>query len=268
MIFDSHAHYDDEQFDIDREELLEMLPENGISNVINIGCDVKSSIKAIELSEQYPYIYASVGIHPEYADKVGESDLIQIEELLENEKVVAIGEIGLDYYYEDCADRDTQIDLFLKQLELCKKYDLPAIIHSREAAMDTFETIKSSGVKKGVVHCYSGSKEMALDYIKLGFYVGIGGVLTYKNARKTVEVVEEIPLDKILIETDAPYLSPVPMRGKRNDSSNLKYVCQKIAEIKNIDVRKVEKITEENAKKLFLDNKKRLLNSDKKRQKR
>lgn len=250
MYFDSHAHYDDEKFDLDREELLNSLKEKGVDHVINAAADMQSAYSSIELAKQYEFIYAAIGVHPHDAENMKEADLSTLEEMSKYEKVVAIGEIGLDYYY-DFSPKDIQRKWFIEQLELAKKVDLPVIIHSRDACQETFEIIRESGIKKGVIHCFSGSKEMAKEYVKMGFYIGIGGSLTFKNARKTVEVVEEIPITSILIETDAPYLTPVPYRGRRNDSSYLIHVVEKIAEIKAITSEEVSKVTTENAKKLF-----------------
>lgn len=250
MYFDSHAHYNDEDFESDRDELLVTIHEKNTDYIVNAGADIESSIKGIELSKTYSFIYASVGVHPHDVQELTEADLEKLKELAAEEKVVAIGEIGLDYYYNH-SEPEKQIYWFEKQLELAKTLDLPVIIHSREASQATFDIICKSGVKEGVIHCFSGSKELAKEYIKRGFYIGVGGSLTFKNARKTVEVVETIPLEFIVIETDAPYLTPVPHRGKRNNSSYLEHVVDKIAEIKQISHEEVARITQENAKKLF-----------------
>lgn len=251
MYFESHAHYDDKRFDKDREKLLkQLLPESGVETVINIGADMNSSYKSVKLAEKYPYFYAAVGVHPHDAASMSDQDLETLHALSNHRKVVAIGEIGLDFYYDN-SPRNLQRFWFQKQLSLAKETNLPVVIHSREAAQECFNMIKSSGVRRGVIHCYSGSAQMALDYIKMGFYIGIGGTLTYQNAKKTVEVVEAIPLEKILLETDSPYLSPVPKRGERNDSRNLVYVAEKIADIKKISHSQVTDITKENANNLF-----------------
>lgn len=251
MYFESHAHYDDKRFDKDREKLLkQLLPESGVETVINIGADMNSSYKSVKLAEKYSYFYAAVGVHPHDAASMSDSDLETLHALSNHRKVVAIGEIGLDFYYDN-SPRNLQRFWFQKQLSLAKETNLPVVIHSREAAQECFNIIKSSGVRRGVIHCYSGSAQMALDYIKMGFYIGIGGTLTYQNAKKTVEVVEAIPLEKILLETDSPYLSPVPKRGERNDSRNLVYVAEKIADIKKISHSQVTDITKENANNLF-----------------
>ncbi|OON98655.1 MAG: hydrolase TatD [Epulopiscium sp. Nele67-Bin004] len=248
--FDSHAHYDDERFDEDRESLLNYIKEQGVDYVMNVGADMQGIKDGIELAKKYPYIYASVGIHPHYVAQLNPSDLEVLEELAKQPKVKAIGEIGLDYYYDN-SPRDVQKEWFRLQLGLAKKLDMPVIIHSRDACQDTFDILKDENITNGVIHCFSGSKELALEYIKRGFYIGVGGSLTFKNARKTVEVVENIPLEKILIETDAPYLSPVPHRGKRNDSSYLLHVVEKIANIQNVDPVQVAEVTLENAKLLY-----------------
>lgn len=251
MYFDSHTHYDDERFDDDRNELLASFPNAGIENVVNSSSDIASSKASITLTEKYPFFYASVGVHPHEVEKMTEQDLLELETLSKHEKVVAIGEIGLDFYY-DLSPRDMQRYWFKRQLELAERLDMPIIVHSRDAAQECFDIIKASGVRKGVIHCYSGSAQMAKDYIDMGFYIGIGGSLTFKNNKKTVEVVEQIPLEKILIETDAPYLAPVPYRGRRNDSRLLKYVVEAIGKIKNMDENDVCNITKINANRLFI----------------
>ncbi len=250
MYFESHAHYDDGRFKNDREEILNLLPSCGIDYVINVGCDMKSSRESIKMAEKYDYIYAAVGVHPHDAENMKESDLDEIRQMSNHKKVVAIGEIGLDFYYDN-SPRDVQRYWFKRQLEIVKELNKPVIIHSRDASQETFDIIKESGVKKGVIHCYSGSAQMAMDYVKMGFYIGVGGVVTFSNAKKLVEVVEAIQLEQILIETDSPYLSPIPNRGKRNDSRNLQFVVEKIAKIKDISPEKVANITKLNAKQLF-----------------
>lgn len=250
MYFESHAHYDDGRFKNDREEILNLLPSCGIDYVINVGCDMKSSRESIKMAEKYDYIYAAVGVHPHDAENMKESDLDELRQMSNHKKVVAIGEIGLDFYYDN-SPRDVQRYWFKRQLEIVKELNKPVIIHSRDASQETFDIIKESGVKKGVIHCYSGSAQMAMDYVKMGFYIGVGGVVTFSNAKKLVEVVEAIQLEQILIETDSPYLSPIPNRGKRNDSRNLQFVVEKIAKIKDISPEKVANITKLNAKQLF-----------------
>lgn len=250
MYFDSHAHYNDERFDEDRDQLLKDIHDKGVEYIINIGADMPSSRESIILAEKYPFIYATVGVHPHEVDEMTMEDIEELEGMTMYPKVVGIGEIGLDFYYNHSTE-ENQIKWFKVQLELAKKLNLPVSIHSRDASQLTFDIIAESGVKEGVIHCFSGSRELAIEYIKRGFYIGIGGSLTFKNARKTVEVVGSIPLDKILVETDCPYLTPVPHRGKRNDSSYLPYIMQKIAEIKGITEEEVAKTTLENTKKLF-----------------
>lgn len=254
MIFDTHAHYDDSRFDEDRHTLIEEMHSNGICNIINIGANIESSKKSIELAEKYDFIYAAVGVHPHDVGSMIDKDIEILKDYAKCTKVVAIGEIGLDYYY-DLSPRENQKYWFEKQLDLAYSLDLPVVIHSRDATQDTFDIIKNSPVRKGVIHAFSGSLDYALKYIDLGFYIGVGGVLTFKNGRKLVEVVENIDLEHILLETDAPYLSPVPLRGTRNNSQNLKYVVDKISELKQISPEIVVEKTRENANVLFCNKK-------------
>lgn len=248
-IFDTHAHYDDTAFNEDRDELLSAMPENGVDYIINQGVDIATSRFAISLAEKYNHVYAAVGIHPQDVNKL--EDINEIRKLTKHEKVVAIGEIGLDYYHDD-TNKDIQLKYFKNQLELANELNLPAVIHDREAHKDTLDTLASITLNNsGVIHCFSGSVEMAKELIKLGFYLGLDGPVTFKNARNTIEVLNYIPLDKILIETDAPYLTPEPFRGKRNNSMYLVYVINKIAEIKRIEPEKIAEITMQNAKNLF-----------------
>lgn len=251
MYFESHAHYDDERFDEDRDTLLASFPAEGIETVVNASSDIKSSKASIALSEKYPFFYAAVGVHPHEVENITEADIDELRELSKHPKVVAIGEIGLDYYY-DLSPRNLQRHWFKRQLELADKLKMPVIIHSRDAAQECFDIIKNSNVRNGVIHCYSGSAEMAEEYIKMGFYIGVGGSLTFKNNKKGVETVERIPIEKILIETDSPYLAPVPYRGKRNDSRLLKYVVERISQIKNIPENDICNITKNNAQNLFI----------------
>ena len=244
LIFDTHAHYDDKAFDGDREDVIDMLFKNGVCGVVNQGTDIKTSEFSINLARRYDGFYAAVGLHPECLDENSINDLCKIRELAKSEKVVAIGEIGLDYYYD--IPRDLQKTVFTKQLELAAELDLPVNIHDREAHGDTLEMLKKYK-PKGIWHCFSGSVEMAKEILKLGMYIGIGGVVTFKNARKTVEVIEAIPLERLVLETDCPYLSPVPFRGKRNDSSMIKYTAQRIAEIRNTTAEEILTITRRNA---------------------
>ena len=251
MIFDTHAHYDDEAFHADREEVLKTLGQGGFT-ITNVGSGLEESIKSVELSGEYPFIYAAVGLHPDYAADWNDATREKLIELSAHPKCVAIGEIGLDYYYED-PNREVQKAAFRGQLALAKELQMPVIIHSRDAALDTLNLIEESGISEqgGIMHCFSYSPEVAAQCLKSGFYIGVGGALTFKNARKLPEVVEMCPLDRLVIETDCPYMAPVPYRGKRNDSGYLTYVCSRIAEIKQISVKEVEQITCENAMRVY-----------------
>ncbi len=248
-IFDTHAHYDDDAFDSDRDVLLSSLESRGVKYVIDCGCDVKSSEKAIALSEKYGFIYAAVGIHPHEAEDSNESSLHEIAKLTEHEKVVAIGEIGLDYHY-DFSPRDVQKEYFEKQIILANELDMPIIVHDREAHEDTMQLLRKYK-PKGVLHCFSGSVETAKEVISLGMYIGLGGAVTFKNAKKPLEVAKYLPLDRLLLETDAPYMTPVPYRGKRNDSTLIPYAALTIAEVKGIEPQQVVDAACENAKRLF-----------------
>lgn len=252
MLIDSHAHLDDRRFDRDRKDIINSFEENDISLVINPGADLSSSIKAVNLAEEYENIYAAVGVHPHSAKEVDESTIEILKSFTNREKVVAVGEIGLDYHYDN-SPRDIQRKWFTEQMKLAKEVDLPIIIHSRDAQQDTFDLLKAEqdGNLEGVLHCYSGSVEMAREYIKLGFYISIAGPVTFKNARVLKEVAREIPLDKMLIETDAPYLTPEPNRGKRNEPVYVRFVAATIAEAKGISFEEVAKRTAENTKRLF-----------------
>lgn len=251
MIFDTHAHYDDEQFDEDREQLLAGLQEAGIETVVNVGATLEGCLSTIRLAEQYPFIYAAVGVHPDEVGTLDEEKFSWLKEKLSHEKVVAVGEIGFDYYW-DQESHEVQKKWFLRQLEAAREAGLPVIIHSREAAADTLEMMKEYGQDlKGIIHCYSYSVEHAREYVKMGYLLGIGGVVTFKNARKLKEVVEEIPLEALVLETDCPYLAPVPNRGKRNSSLNLPLIAEEIAAIKQISCEEVITQTRENARKLF-----------------
>ena len=250
MYFDTHAHYDSGAFNADREEVLAALPEAGVALVVNPGCEVRSSETTIALAERFPHVWAAVGIHPEDMADMSDGDLNKIEQLSKHPKCVAIGEIGLDYYW-DASHKEEQKALFIEQLALALRRDLPVIVHDREAHGDCLDIVRQYPGLRGVFHCYSGSVEMAQEFLKRGWYLGFDGPITYKNARKALEVLEICPLDRILIETDSPYMSPVPMRGKRNDSRNLVYVTEKIAEIKGITPEEAAAVTMENGKKLF-----------------
>jgi len=252
MIFETHAHYDDEAFDEDREALLGRMRENGIEYIINIGADLKTTANTVALTEKYPFIYGAAGVHPDMTKELNEENFAWLCEQCRKEKIVAVGEIGLDYYW-DATPRDVQKEWFLRQMNLAKEIGKPVVIHSREAAQDTYDMIKEhhAGTTGGVIHCFSYSKEMAEAYVKLGYSIGIGGVVTFKNARKLKEAVEAIPLGSILLETDSPYLAPVPYRGKRNCSLYIPHIAQEIAALKGVSYEEVVEVTNQNAKKLF-----------------
>ena len=255
MIIETHAHYDDGAFDEDRESLIESLPGQGIGRVINVGASMPTTRNSIELAKRYPFIYAAVGVHPDDAPQMTEADLSELRSYCSYEKTVAVGEIGLDYYWhKEEEHRKKQQYYFRRQLAIAREEKLPFIIHSREAAKDTFDilTEEKAGEIGGVVHCYSYSAELAREYIKMGLYIGIGGVVTFKNAKKLKEVAAEIPLDHILLETDSPYMAPTPFRGKRNCSLYLPYVAKEIAALKGITPEEVITATEKNARKLFV----------------
>ena len=251
MLFDTHAHLDDRAFDCDREELLAGLAARGTSMVMNPGCSLDSSKNAVALANAYPWIYAAVGSHPDVADEVNEAVLERYRLLAaENPKVKAIGEIGIDYHYEDIP-REFQLKAFRMQMELAKELNLPVIVHEREAHEDGMKVVKEFPEVKGVFHCYSGSAEMARQLVDLGWYIGFTGVLTFKNARKAIETAENIPLERIVLETDCPYMAPVPHRGKRNDPGYLCYMAQKLAQIRGLSVEEIGHITAENGKRLY-----------------
>lgn len=252
MIFETHAHYDDEAFDEDRDSLLNSLHEAGIEYVVNVGAGIETTKKTLELTERYPFVYGAVGVHPSETAELNEDNFKWLRETAKKPKVVAIGEIGLDYYW-DTPDRQIQKEWFLRQMDLALELKLPAIIHSRDAAADTYDMIKAADLKLtgGVIHCFSYEKEMAKNYLNMGFYLGIGGVVTFKNARKLKEVVEYAPIEQLVLETDCPYLAPEPNRGKRNSSLNLTYVAKEIARLKDMAYEEVISITEENAKRMY-----------------
>lgn len=252
MIFDTHAHYDDEKFDEDRDELLKSLADAGVGTVVDAASTIDSCHQIIELIDKYPFLYGTLGIHPSECKDMTEDDLDWIRQQLKNPKIVAIGEIGLDYYWPE-PDHDIQKKWFEKQLELAKETDMPIVIHSRDAAEDTLNMIKMAQLppKTVDIHCFSYSKEIAREYLNMGYYLGVGGVVTFKNAKKLKEVVEYAPIENILLETDCPYLAPEPNRGKRNSSLNLEYVVDKIAELKNMDREDVISITEKNAQDFY-----------------
>ncbi len=252
MIFESHAHYDDEAFDEDRESLLISLAGHGIDRVINVGASLAGCRATLELMEKYPFVYGAMGVHPGETEELSETGIAWLREQCSRDKVVAVGEIGLDYYWKE-PEEAVQKRWFERQLELAREVALPVIIHSRDAAKDTLDMMQALHAEEmgGVVHCYSYTKELAREYLNMDFYFGIGGVITFKNAKKLKEAVDYIPLDKILLETDSPYLAPEPNRGKRNSSLNLPYIAQAVAELKGISREEVEEATSRNAERLF-----------------
>ena len=252
MIFDTHSHYDDEAFDEDREALLYNMRTSGVERIVNVGADIVSSRTALALAERYDFMYCALGMHPSETGSLTEADMDWIREHANHKKVVAIGEFGLDYHWPE-PDAATQKKWFYRQIELAKEVQLPIIIHSREAAAETMAVLTETKAYEcgGVIHCYSYSPEMAKEYVKMGFYIGIGGVVTFKNAKKLKKTVEELSLGDIVLETDCPYLAPEPMRGKRNDSSLLVHVAEKIAQLKRVSVDEVIDVTTKKAKKLY-----------------
>lgn len=254
MIFETHAHYDDSRFDEDRDVVLREVLSAGIGPIVNVGASIESTKTTLGLAEKYDFVYAAVGVHPSEIRDLNEEAFEWLQNQSSGNKVVAVGEIGLDYYW----DKEPQVQAnqrywFGRQLELARETNLPVIIHSRDAGADTLQVMKDHHAEEipGVIHCYSYSKELAMEFIKMGYYIGIGGVVTFKNARKLVETVEAIPMERILLETDCPYMAPEPFRGKRNSSLYLPYVVEKIAKVKGISKEEVERITEENARGLF-----------------
>lgn len=252
MIFDTHAHYDDEAFDADREALLSGMEEHGIEAVVNIGAGLRSSENTLELVKRWPNVYGAVGVHPNEAQELDEERMEWLKQAAAADKIVAIGEIGLDYYWNE-PEREIQKKWFLRQLELAREVRLPVVIHSRDAAQDTLEFMKAAHAEEigGVIHCFSYGVELAREYLNMGFYLGIGGVLTFKNARRLKEVAVFAPLDRLVLETDSPYLAPVPFRGKRNSSWNLPYVAEALAQIRGISPEEVILATNRNAKALY-----------------
>ena len=251
-IFDTHAHYDDEDFDADRYELLESMKEHGVGTIVNIGASMRSCKTTLALAEKYPFVYGALGVHPSDCGQMTEEDIRWIKVNAANEKIVAIGEIGLDYYWDN-VERDVQKKWFVRQLEIAKETGHPVIIHSRDAAQDTLEIMKAEhkDTTGGVIHCFSYGVEMAREYLNMDYFIGVGGVLTFKNGKKLKEVVEYAPMDKLVLETDCPYLAPVPYRGKRNSSLYLTHVVEEMAAIKGMSVEEVIRVTAENAKKLY-----------------
>lgn len=251
MLFDTHAHYDDEAFDADREALLAEMPERNVGRIVNPGCTVETSRQAVALAERFSHVYAAVGIHPENCGDFTDEDIAALRQLAQHQKVVAIGEIGLDYYWEENPPRQWQQRVLRAQMALAEELKLPVIIHDRDAHADTLAIVKEFPRVKGVFHCYSGSVEDARTLLKMGWMLSFNGAITFKNARKAPEVIAEVPMERIMIETDSPYLTPVPYRGKRNDSGYVHLVAEKIARIKGLTVQEVEEITFENGKRFF-----------------
>ena len=249
-IFDSHAHYDDERFDPDRDELLELLPQKGICCIINAASDLATGEKCLELAEKYDYIYAAAGVHPHEADSWNELSEERLRAQLKHPKAVAIGEIGLDYHY-DFSPREVQCEVLRRQLRLAKELDLPVIIHDREAHGDMYAILREFSPLRGVVHCFSGSVELADETIRYGMHIGLGGAVTFKNARVPLEVAAHIPLERLLVETDAPYMTPVPHRGERCDSSMIAYTAEKLAEVRGISPEELLDAASRNAQQLF-----------------
>ncbi len=250
MLFDTHAHLNDERFDEDRDVLIASFKENGISNVCEIGFDILSSVKAKELSEKYDFIYSAVGVHPHDSKDMKDNDFDTLKELLSCDKVVALGEIGLDYYYDN-SDRETQRKRFIEQLELSKEIKCPVVIHTRDAMEDTINILKAHGGGDGIIHCYSGSKESAKILLNMGYYISFAGPVTFKNANAILDVIRYVPSDRMLIETDSPYLAPVPFRGERNCPIYVAEVAKKIAEIKGMEYEQVARKTMQNAKTVY-----------------
>ena len=251
MIIDTHAHYDDEQFDEDREEILGKMQDAGIGMIMDAGSTILSWDKIVKLTEEYPFVYGAIGVHPDEVGNLDETQFARMERLLDKEKIKAVGEIGLDYYWDN-EPHEVQQKWFIRQLELAGEVKKPVIIHSREAAADTMYIMKNYAQGLGgIIHCYSYSREMAEEYEKMGFYIGIGGVVTFKNAKKLKDVAAAIPIEKIVLETDCPYMAPEPYRGKRNQSSYIQYVAEKIAELKEMSQEEVIAVTEKNARDLY-----------------
>lgn len=251
-IFDTHAHYDDRAFAEDQEFLLQQMHKEGIESIVNIGCSMDTSRNIVDLVKRYDFLYGTVGVHPDDVENLSKRDMEELASLSKERKILAIGEIGLDYHYED-TNRESQKQWFVEQLQVAKQEKLPVVIHSRDAAKDTLDIMKAehAGETGGVIHCFSYGVEMAREYLNMGYYIGIGGVVTFKNGKKLKEVVEYTPLDRIVLETDAPYLAPVPYRGKRNCSLYLTYVAEEIAALKKVAVEEVYETTFANAKKLY-----------------
>lgn len=250
-LFDTHAHYDSHKFDADRDAVLSALPGLGVELVVNPGCDLESSQKAIGLAERYPFVYAAVGVHPEDCAHWADGDVDELRALAARPKVVAVGEIGLDYYWPENPPRELQRQVFRAQMALARELSLPVIVHDREAHGDCLDVVREFPEVRGVFHCFSGSAEMARELVDRGWMISFTGVLTYKNARKAVEAAQAVPLDRIMIETDSPYMAPVPHRGERNFSGYVVHICQRLAEIKGVSLDYCSRITLENGRRLF-----------------
>ena len=251
MLFDTHAHFDDEQFDADRDEVLKSLKSYGVGNIVNIGSSMKTSRTSVALAEKYDFVYATVGVHPSETGELCEADIEELKRLAANPKVRAIGEIGLDYHYPDDVEPSIQKKWFVRQLELAKELDMPVVIHDRESKGECLEILKEHKISNGVVHCFSGSAETAREILKLGMMISFTGVLTFKNAKKAIAACAAVPLDRLMIETDCPYMSPEPHRGRRNFSGYVEFVARKMAEIKGVSYDELVNITERNAKRFY-----------------
>ena len=250
ILFDTHAHYDDRRFDKDRDTLLASMPEQGVGYICNIGCDMPTSRQSIALAEAHDHFYAVVGIHPHNAADAVDADYAELEQMSRHAKVLALGEMGLDYHY-DFSPRDVQRQVFVRQMELAGRLNMPVVIREREACQDVLEVVRQHKVCRGVYHCYSGSAETARELVQLGYYLGFNGVITFDNARRSHEVIRSVPLERLLLETDCPYLTPVPHRGKRNDSGLMKYSLQKMAELRGLTPEEMARITTENALRFY-----------------
>ena len=250
ILFDTHAHYDDRRFDKDRDSLLASMPEQGVGYICNIGCDMPTSHQSVALAEAHAHVYAVVGIHPHNAQDAVPEDYETLRKLAQHPKVLALGEMGLDYHY-DFSPRDVQRQVFVRQMELAGELNIPVVIHEREACRDVLEVVRQYPVCRGVYHCYSGSAETARELVELGYYLGFNGVITFDNARRSHEVIRSVPLERLLLETDCPYLTPVPHRGKRNDSGLMKHSLQKMAELRGLTAEEMARITTENALRFY-----------------
>lgn len=251
MLFDTHAHFDDEQFDADRDEVLKSLKSYGVGNIVNIGSSMKTSRTSVALAEKYDFVYAAVGVHPSETGELCETDIDELKRLAANPKVRAIGEIGLDYHYPDDVEPSIQKKWFVRQLELAKELNMPVVIHDRESKGECLEILKEHKISNGVVHCFSGSAETAREILKLGMMISFTGVLTFKNAKKAIAACAVVPLDRLMIETDCPYMSPEPHRGRRNFSGYVEFVARKMAEIKGVSYEEIVDITERNANRFY-----------------